>query len=106
MKLIFFSLLQRAYSLPIRTHTPTSENRVNLRRSVRGEPPPHPARLRKHRHGWTLHFARPLDGSGCTRSIVLLLIVILALLGIGGIALYIVFGEQTNYSNQINIYTY
>lgn len=89
------SSFQRANSLPVRTHTPTSENRVNLRRSVRGEPPPHPARLRKHPHGWTLHFARPLTGpSGCTRSIVLLLIVILALLGIGGIALYIVFEPQ------------
>ncbi|XP_043283979.1 uncharacterized protein [Venturia canescens] len=85
---------QRAYSLPTRTHTPTSQNRVNLRRSVRGEPPPHPARLRKNRHGWTLHFARPLDGTGCTRSIVLLLITILALLGIGGIALYIVFEPE------------
>ncbi|XP_012285000.1 uncharacterized protein LOC105702198 isoform X2 [Orussus abietinus] len=82
---------QRAYSLPARTHTPSSENRLNLRRSVRGEPPPHPARLRKHRHGWTLHFARPLHEPGCTRSIVMLLLVVLALLTIGGIALYIVF---------------
>lgn len=95
----FFVSFQRAYSLPTRTHTPTSQNRVNLRRSVRGEPPPHPARLRKNRHGWTLHFARPLDGTGCTRSIVLLLITILALLGIGGIALYIVFGNFLIFSN-------
>ncbi|XP_015601678.1 uncharacterized protein LOC107270833 isoform X2 [Cephus cinctus] len=85
------SPFQRAYSLPARTHTPSSQNRVNLRRSVRGEPPPHPARLRKHRHGWTLHFARPLNGTGCTRSIVVLLLVILILLGVGGVALYIVF---------------
>ncbi|KAG7205229.1 hypothetical protein KM043_018312 [Ampulex compressa] len=83
--------LQRAYSLPVRTQTPSSQNRVNLRRSVRGEPPPHPAQLHKHRHGWTLHLARPLEGPGCTRSLVFLLIVILALLGIGALALYIVF---------------
>ncbi|XP_015437376.1 PREDICTED: very low-density lipoprotein receptor-like [Dufourea novaeangliae] len=86
--------LQRAYSLPVRTQTPSSQNRVNLRRSVRGEPPPHPARLRKHRHGWTLHLARPLKTSGCSRSLVLLLIVILALLGIGAVALYIVFEPE------------
>ncbi|XP_076635138.1 uncharacterized protein LOC143348586 isoform X2 [Colletes latitarsis] len=83
---------QRAYSLPVRT--PSSQNRVNLRRSVRGEPPPHPARLRKHRHGWTLHFTRPLEASGCTRSVVILLIIILALLGIGAVALYIVFEPE------------
>lgn len=83
---------QRAYSLPVRT--PSSQNRVNLRRSVRGEPPPHPARLHKHRHGWTLHLARPLEGSGCTRSLVLLLIVVLILLGVGAIALYIVFEPE------------
>ncbi|XP_053981866.1 uncharacterized protein LOC128878060 isoform X2 [Hylaeus volcanicus] len=85
---------QRAYSLPVRTQTPSSQNRVNLRRSVRREPPPHPARLHKHRHGWTLHFARPLEASGCTRSVVILLILILALLGIGGVALYIVFEPE------------
>ncbi|XP_063993162.1 uncharacterized protein LOC135170911 isoform X1 [Diachasmimorpha longicaudata] len=85
---------QRAYSLPTRTQSPSSQNRVNLRRSVRGEPPPQPARLRKNRHGWTLHFARPLDGTGCTKSIILLLITVLALLGIGAIALYIVFEPE------------
>ncbi|XP_076167127.1 uncharacterized protein LOC143146583 isoform X2 [Ptiloglossa arizonensis] len=85
---------QRAYSLPVRTQTPSSQNRVNLRRSVRGEPPPHPARLRKHRHGWTLHFARPLEASGCTRSLVVLLILVLTLLGIGAAALYIVFEPE------------
>lgn len=86
--------LQRAYSLPIRTQSPASQNRVNLRRSVRGEPPPHPARLHKHRHGWTLHLARPLEGPSCTRSLVFLLILILALLGVGAIALYIVFEPE------------
>ncbi|XP_076222662.1 uncharacterized protein LOC116428254 isoform X2 [Nomia melanderi] len=86
--------LQRANSLPVRTQTPSSQNRVNLRRSVRGEPPPHPARLRKHRHGWTLHLARPLKTSGCSRSLVLLLVVILTLLGIGAVALYIVFEPE------------
>ncbi|CAL7940974.1 unnamed protein product [Xylocopa violacea] len=80
---------QRAYSLPARTQTPSSQNRINLRRSVRGEPPPHPARLRKHRHGWTLHLAHPLEASGCTRSLILLLIAVLVLLGIGAVALYI-----------------
>ncbi|XP_011302822.1 uncharacterized protein [Fopius arisanus] len=85
---------QRAYSLPTRTQSPSSQNRLNLRRSVRGEPPPQPARLRKNRHGWTLHFARPLDGTGCTKSIILLLIAVLALLGIGAIALYIVFEPE------------
>ncbi|XP_017792976.1 PREDICTED: uncharacterized protein LOC108574841 [Habropoda laboriosa] len=85
---------QRAYSLPVRTHTPSSQNRINLRRSVRGEPPLHPARLRKHRHGWTLHLAHPLEASGCTRSLVLLLIVLLLLLGIGGVALYIAFEPE------------
>ncbi|XP_076647666.1 uncharacterized protein LOC143356120 isoform X3 [Halictus rubicundus] len=85
---------QRAYSLPVRTQTPSSQNRANQRRSVRAEPPPHPARLRKHRHGWTLHLARPLKTSGCSRSLVLLLILILALLGIGAVALYIVFEPE------------
>ncbi|XP_043595099.1 uncharacterized protein LOC122573145 [Bombus pyrosoma] len=84
---------QRAYSLPVRTQTPSSQNRINLRRSVRGEPPPHPARLRKHRHGWTLHLAHPLEASGCTRPLVLLLIALLLLLGIGAVALYIAFAE-------------
>ncbi|XP_078047140.1 uncharacterized protein LOC144475277 isoform X2 [Augochlora pura] len=85
---------QRAYSLPVRTQTPSSQNRANQRRSVRAEPPPHPARLRKHRHGWTLHLARPLKTSGCSRSLVLVLLLILALLGIGAIALYIVFEPE------------
>ncbi|CAK9815367.1 Sortilin-related receptor [Anthophora plagiata] len=85
---------QRAYSLPARTQTPSSQNRINLRRSVRGEPPPHPARLRKHRHGWTLHLAHPLEASGCTRSLILLLIALLLLLGIGGVALYIAFEPE------------
>ncbi|KAL0102738.1 hypothetical protein PUN28_018207 [Cardiocondyla obscurior] len=85
---------QRAYSLPARTHTPTSQNRVNLRRSVRNEPPPHPARLDKHRRGWTLHLARPLKASGCSSPLVPLLIVLLLLLGIAGVALYIVFEPE------------
>lgn len=84
---------QRAYSLPMRTQTPSSQNRINLRRSVRGEPPPHPARLRKHRHGWTLHLAHPLEASACSRSLVLVLIALLILLGIGAVALYIAFGK-------------
>ncbi|XP_061938474.1 uncharacterized protein LOC107994415 isoform X4 [Apis cerana] len=77
---------QRAYSLPARTHTPSSQNRINLRRCVRREPPPHPARLRKHRHGWTLHLEHPLEASKCTKSLVLLIVL---LLGVGAIALYI-----------------
>ncbi|XP_011633201.1 uncharacterized protein LOC105424599 [Pogonomyrmex barbatus] len=85
---------QRAYSLPARTHTPTSQNRVNLRRSVRNEPPPHPARLDKHRRGWTLHLARPLKTSGCSSPLVPLLIVVLILLGVAGVALYIVFEPE------------
>ncbi|XP_043513865.1 uncharacterized protein LOC122530719 isoform X2 [Frieseomelitta varia] len=85
---------QRAYSLPMRTQTPSSQNRINLRRSVRGEPPPHPARLRKHRHGWTLHLAHPLEASGCSRSLVLVLIALLILLGIGAVALYIAFEPE------------
>lgn len=85
---------QRAYSLPTRTHTPTSQNRVNLRRSVRNDPPPHPARLDKHRRGWTLHLARPLKTSGCSNPLILLLIVLLILLGIAGVALYIVFEPE------------
>lgn len=90
--MFFFLLVQRAYSLPTRTHTPTSQNRVNLRRSVRNDPPPHPARLDKHRRGWTLHLA-PLKTSGCSNPLVPLLIVVLILLGVAGVALYIVFGE-------------
>lgn len=86
--------LKRAYSLPVRMQTPTSQNRVNLRRSVRGEPPPDPARLHKHHRGWTLHLARPLEGSGCNRSLIFLLILILILLGVGAGALYIVFEPQ------------
>ncbi|XP_011867909.1 PREDICTED: uncharacterized protein LOC105562032 isoform X2 [Vollenhovia emeryi] len=85
---------QRAYSLPTRTHTPTSQNRVNLRRSVRNEPPPHPARLDKHRRGWTLHLARPLKASGCSSPLIPLLIVVLILLGVAGVALYIVFEPE------------
>ncbi|XP_032677708.1 uncharacterized protein LOC116847065 isoform X2 [Odontomachus brunneus] len=85
---------QRAYSLPVRTHTPTSQNRVNLRRSVRNDPPPHPARLDKHRRGWTLHLARPLKTSGCSCSLIPLLIIVLILLGIAGVALYIVFEPE------------
>ncbi|XP_003699331.1 uncharacterized protein LOC100882646 isoform X2 [Megachile rotundata] len=85
---------QRAYSLPLRTQTPSSQNRINLRRSVRGEPPPHPARLRKHRHGWTLHLARPLETPGCTRSLWFLLGLIVTLLGIGAFALYIAFEPE------------
>ncbi|XP_029177489.1 uncharacterized protein LOC114945430 isoform X2 [Nylanderia fulva] len=86
---------QRAYSLPARTHTPTSQNRVNLRRSVRNEPPPHPARLDKHhRRGWTLHLARPLRASICTNPLVPLLIILLILLGVAGVALYIVFEPE------------
>ncbi|XP_072752143.1 uncharacterized protein [Anoplolepis gracilipes] len=85
---------QRAYSLPARTHTPTSQNRVNLRRSVRNEPPPHPARLDKHRRGWTLHLARPLKASGCSNPLIPLLIVVLILLGVAGVALYIVFEPE------------
>lgn len=91
----FARLFQRAYSLPVRTQTPSSQNRINLRRSVRGEPPPHPARLRKHRHGWTLHLAHPLEASGCTRSLVVLLVALLVLLGIGALALYIALGKCT-----------
>ncbi|XP_070170115.1 uncharacterized protein [Polyergus mexicanus] len=85
---------QRAYSLPARTHTPTSQNRVNLRRSVRNEPPPHPARLDKHRRGWTLHLARPTKVSGCSSALVPLLIIVLILLGVAGVALYIVFEPE------------
>ncbi|XP_012225188.1 uncharacterized protein [Linepithema humile] len=85
---------QRAYSLPARTHTPTSQNRVNLRRSVRNDPPPHPARLDKHRRGWTLHLARPLKTSGCSSSLASLLVVLLILLGVAGVALYIVFEPE------------
>ncbi|XP_039307411.1 uncharacterized protein LOC105202421 isoform X2 [Solenopsis invicta] len=85
---------QRAYSLPTRTHTPTSQNRVNLRRSVRNEPPPHPARLDKHRRGWTLHLARPLKASVCSSPLIPLLIVVLILLGVAGVALYIVFEPE------------
>ncbi|KAI4499961.1 hypothetical protein M0802_004831 [Mischocyttarus mexicanus] len=85
---------QRAYSLPVRMQTPTSQNRVNLRRSVRGEPPPDPARLHKSHRGWTLHLARPLEGSGCNRSLIFLLVLILILLGVGAAALYIVFEPQ------------
>nr|XP_034176707.1 uncharacterized protein LOC117602595 isoform X1 [Osmia lignaria]XP_034176708.1 uncharacterized protein LOC117602595 isoform X1 [Osmia lignaria] len=88
------SSFQRANSLPLGSQTPSSQNRINLRRSVRGEPPPHPARLRKHRHGWTMHLARPIETSGCTRSLVLLLILIVTLLGIGAMALYIVFEPE------------
>ncbi|XP_058800923.1 uncharacterized protein LOC131669803 isoform X2 [Phymastichus coffea] len=87
------SPFQRGYSAVSAT-SPSSENRANLRRSVRDDPAPHPARLRKHRHGWTLYFGRPLSGKSCTKSLVLLLIVVLALLGIGGIALYIVFEPE------------
>lgn len=85
---------QRAYSLPARTHTPTSQNRANLRRSVRNEPPPQPARLDKHRRGWTLHLARPLKASGCSSPLIPLLIVVLILLGVAGVALYIVFEPE------------
>ncbi|XP_020288297.1 uncharacterized protein LOC109856931 isoform X2 [Pseudomyrmex gracilis] len=85
---------QRAYSLPVRTHTPTSQNRVNLRRSARNDPPPHPARLDKHRRGWTLHLARPLKASGCSSSLIPLLVVVLILLGVAGVALYIVFEPE------------
>lgn len=85
-------MFQRSYSA-VSASSPSSENRANLRRSVRDDPEPHPARLRKSRHGWTLQFGRPLNGANCTKSLVLLLIVVLTLLGIGGIALYIVFGE-------------
>lgn len=85
-----FFFFQRAYSLPARTHTPSSQNRINLRRCVRREPPPHPARLRKHRHGWTLHLEHPLETSKCTRSLVLLIVL---LLGVGAVALYIALGK-------------
>ncbi|XP_076243137.1 uncharacterized protein LOC143184644 [Calliopsis andreniformis] len=85
---------QRAYSLPSRTQSPSSQNRVNLRRSVRGEPAPYPARLHKHRHGWTLHLARPLERSRCSRCHILLVILVLALLGIAAVALYIVFEPE------------
>ncbi|XP_046596186.1 uncharacterized protein LOC107227048 isoform X1 [Neodiprion lecontei] len=85
---------QRAYSLPSRSQTPSSQNRVNLRRSVRGEPPPRPAKLDKHRRGWTLHFVSPLRSGGCTKSIVVLIAVILLLLGVGCTALYILFEPQ------------
>ncbi|KAG5327159.1 LRP2 protein, partial [Pseudoatta argentina] len=85
---------QRAYSLPARTHTPTSQNRANLRRSVRNESPPQPARLDKHRRGWTLHLARPLKASGCSSPLIPLLIVVLILLGVAGVALYIVFEPE------------
>ncbi|KAK2584237.1 hypothetical protein KPH14_006650 [Odynerus spinipes] len=88
------SAFQRAYSLPVRMQTPTSQNRANLRRSVRGEPPPDPARLHKHHRGWTLHLARPLEGSGCSKSFIFLLALILILLGVGAAALYIVFEPQ------------
>ncbi|XP_066601705.1 uncharacterized protein [Prorops nasuta] len=99
---IFFSdpkdsAFQRAFSLPVRNQTVSSQNRVNLRRSVRGDPAPQPARLHKRRHGWTLHLAtRTLDreGTGCTRTLVLILIVLLALLGLGAAALYIVFEPE------------
>lgn len=87
---IRYFLFQRAYSLPARTHTPSSQNRINLRRCVRREPPPHPARLRKHRHGWTLHLEHPLEASKCTKSLVLLIVL---LLGVGAIALYIALGK-------------
>ncbi|XP_044011875.1 putative uncharacterized protein DDB_G0282499 isoform X2 [Aphidius gifuensis] len=92
----FNQQFHRAYSVPEQQQqqSPSSQNRVNLRRSVRGEPPPQPAQLSKNRHGWTLHFARSLDATNCTRSIVLLLIVILALLGIGSMALYFVFEPE------------
>ncbi|XP_014488491.1 PREDICTED: uncharacterized protein LOC106751818 [Dinoponera quadriceps] len=85
---------QKTYSLPVRMHSPISQNRVNLRRSVRNDPPPHPARLDKHCRGWTLHLARPLKASGCSCSLVPLLIIILILLGVAGIALYIVFEPE------------
>lgn len=88
--IFFFFFFQRAYSLPARTHTPSSQNRINLRRCVRREPPPHPARLRKHRHGWTLHLEHPLEASKCTRSLVLLIVL---LLGVGAVALYIALGK-------------
>ncbi|XP_035738316.1 uncharacterized protein LOC118448751 isoform X2 [Vespa mandarinia] len=88
------STFQRAYSLPVRMQTPTSQNRVNLRKSVRGEPPPDPARLHKNHRGWTLHLARPLEGSGCNRSLIFLLVLLLILLGVGAGALYIVFEPQ------------
>lgn len=91
--IFLFSIFQRAYSLPGRSHTPSSQNRVNLRRSVRGEPPPQPARLDKRRGGWTLHFARPLRSGGCTKSVVVLITVVLLLLGVGITALYILFGN-------------
>ncbi|XP_031784781.1 uncharacterized protein LOC100679901 isoform X2 [Nasonia vitripennis] len=87
------SPFQRAYSA-VSANSPSSENRANLRRSVRDEPAPHPARLRKHRHGWTLHFGRHVNGTACTKSLVLVLLVLFALLGIGGIALYIVFEPE------------
>ncbi|EGI59579.1 Low-density lipoprotein receptor-related protein 2 [Acromyrmex echinatior] len=89
-----FPASERAYSLPARTHTPTSQNRANLRRSVRNEPPPQPARLDKHRRGWTLHLARPLKASGCSSPLIPLLIVVLILLGVAGVALYIVFEPE------------
>ena len=61
---------------------------------MRDEKLSQPARLRKHlRHGWTLQFGHPLVDKNCTKSLVLLLLLVLALLGIGGIALYIVFGK-------------
>ncbi|XP_012257602.2 uncharacterized protein LOC105686915 isoform X1 [Athalia rosae] len=85
---------QRAYSLPSRSQTPSSQNRANLRRSVRGEPPPRAARLDKHRGGWTLHFARPLRSGGCTKSVIILVMVIILLLGVGCAALYILFEPQ------------
>ncbi|XP_026669251.1 uncharacterized protein LOC108624914 isoform X2 [Ceratina calcarata] len=84
------SPFQRAYSLPVRTQTPSSQNRINLRRSVRGEPPPYPARLRKHRRGWTLQLADQQTPS-CSRPLVFLLIALVVLLVIGGVALYFVF---------------
>ncbi|XP_026826776.1 uncharacterized protein LOC105281994 isoform X2 [Ooceraea biroi] len=85
---------QRAYSLPAWTHSPTSQNRANLRRSVRNDPAPHPARLDKHRRGWTLHLVRPLKASGWSKPLIPLLIIVLALLGVAGVALYIVFEPE------------
>jgi len=89
-----FPFFQRAYSLPAWTHSPTSQNRANLRRSVRNDPPPHPARLDKHRRGWTLHLVRPLKASEWSSPLIPLLIVVLILLGVAGVALYIVFGKR------------
>ncbi|KAJ8683868.1 hypothetical protein QAD02_019660 [Eretmocerus hayati] len=90
------SSFQRTYGSSS-TASPSCDNPASLGYSERDiglTGPLQKPKLSFHRHGWGFYLKYPFPHTMCTKSTILLLIVVLTLLGVGGVAIYIVFEPE------------